>query len=124
MGEGPVTGTTLPIGGNTVALWNREKYITCWSPEGECGAACWCLDCAEECVLILDDDGEIVDYLWYLLGSPDIAECRTTPEGEVQACYQDTWSGEAPGSVGPLVASGCSRAEQWFFYTECCLIDS
>ena len=119
-----MTGATFPGAGNSVVLWNREKYISCWSPEGECGASCWCLGCAEECVVILDDDGEIVDYLWYPMGSRDIAECRTTAGGEIQAYYHDAFSGESPGSLGPLVAAGCSRAEQWFFYIECCLIDS
>jgi hypothetical protein len=55
------------------------------------------------------------------LGYPDIAECRTTCSGQVQAYYHDSLSGLDPGTLGPLVSAGCSRAEEYGYWTVCCI---
>ena len=55
---------------------------------------------------------------------PDVAECRTTPEGGLQAYHHDSLTGDQPGTLGPLVTSGCSFAEEYGYYTKCCLVDS
>ena len=123
VGEGPVTGSTYRMAGNTVVLWNRDKRTTCWSPYGECNHSCSCAECEQQCVIVVGENGEMVDHFFYPRDSNDIAECRTTAEGEIQAYYHDAFSGESPGSLGPLVASGCSRAEQWGYYAQCCLVD-
>ena len=65
---------------------------------------------------------EIVDGLQVCY--PDVAECRTTPDGGLQAYYHDSLSANGPGTLGPLVAAGCSLAEEYGFYTKCCLMES
>ena len=54
---------------------------------------------------------------------PDVSECRTTELGMIQAYYHDSLSADGPGTLGPLVASGCSFAEEYGYYTRCCLVD-
>ena len=94
MGQGPIAGDSHPIAGNTVVLFDH--------PGGYCSGptlsdiVCW----------------------------PDVAECRTTESGLIQAYYHDSLSADGPGSLGPLVAAGCSFAEEYGFYVKCCLVDS
>ena len=93
LGEGPVTGVSHPIGGNTILLANFE------------GGYC-----------------EVVDGLYVCY--PDVAECRTTPDGGLQAYYHDSLAADDPGILGPQVTSGCSFAEEYGYYANCCLMDS
>ena len=93
-GDDPVTGQSSPIAGTTIVLYNHPGGY-CTGPE-----------------------------LGALVCHPDIAECRTTPDGQVQAYHHDSLSADGPGALGPLVSSGCSLAEEYGFYTKCCLVES
>ena len=113
--EGLVTGTNHPIAGTKIVLLDRAGHpgTTCtkdgvWAP----------------CLFFYGDDGEIVEVVWNPENVRFIAECRTTSDGEVQAYYHDPYSHSGPGTLGPLVTSGCSRAEEWGHYAQCCLADS
>jgi hypothetical protein len=76
-----------------------------------------------DCLFFEDENGRIVEVVYQPENVRYIAECRTTPEGAVQAFYHDALSHSGPGTLGPLVDSGCSRAEDWGNYAECCLVE-
>jgi len=76
-----------------------------------------------DCLIFFGDDEEIVEIVYQPNNLRYIAECRTTQQGEVRAYYHDPLSHEGPGTLGPLVSSGCSRAEEWGSYAQCCLVD-
>ena len=112
--EGLVTGTSYPLAGNKIVLLDRGGY-----PGGTCTRdGVWA-----PCLFFYGDDGEIVDFVYDPENVRYIAECRTTSEGEVQAYYHDPYSHSGPGTLGPLVTSGCSRAEEWGSYAQCCLTE-
>ena len=113
--EGLVTGTSYPLAGNKTVLLDRA---------GNPGTTCSRDGVWAPCLFFYGDDGEIVDVVFDPENARFIAECRTTLEGEVQAYYHDPYSHSGPGTLGPLVSFGCSRAEEWGHYARCCLVDS
>jgi len=110
--EEAVRGTSFPIPGNTIVLLHRAG-----------GTSQCCLDdgTAVPCLIITGDDGQVVEIIYWPQNVDFIVECRITAAGEVQAYFHDPLSHENPGTLGPFVASGCSRAEEWGSYVECCL---
>lgn len=108
------TGTSNPIAGVTIVILNQP---------GEPGTQCTKDGVWMPCLIFYDDDGEIVEIVYQPENVRFIAECRTTPAGEVQAYYHDAYSHEAPGTLGPVVTAGCSRAEEWGSYAQCCLTE-
>lgn len=109
------SGTSYPTAGHTIVLLNRQGG-TPWSCSQD--GVVW-VDC-----ICFEGENGIYDCIYQPENLRYIAECRTTPEGEVQAYYHDALSHINLGTLGPLVSSGCSRAEEWDSYAECCLVDS
>jgi hypothetical protein len=112
--EGLVTGTSYPIAGNEIVLLNRD---------GQPGTTCTKDGVWAPCLFFYGDDGEIVEVVWNPENVRFIAECRTTSDGEVQAFYHDPYSHSGPGTLGPLVTSGCSFAEEYDHWVKCCVMD-
>ena len=112
----PVRGTHCLTPGDTVVLVNQLVYVhMCYPADGGAGVPC---------IVFEDDDGNVVEVIYNPESTRYIAECRTTSEREVQAYYHDPVSHINPGTLGPLVASGCSRAEEFGSWVQCCLADS
>ena len=91
IGDGIVTGTSSLVAGETLVLYNVTG-------EGHCV-------------------GEGANEICY----PDVAECRSTTWGLIQAYYHDSLSANLPGTLGPSITSGCSTAGEYGYYTRCCI---
>ena len=111
------TGTIFLTPGDTVVLVDREGGAQmCSPPDGGPGAV--------PCIVFHDDDGNVVEVIYNPENFRHIAECRTTSEPRVQAYYHNPFSHVHPGTLGPLVSTGCSRAEEFGCHVQCCLVDS